>query len=199
MSAATSVAATPPIILRVDADEAWRGCERCLCCGDPLKEIAVAHDAAGRGPTDRVDDPRRLMRKKKICKPTRSTANDKSLPSARRWLRAVRRHAPARLLRLPGAAPAGRCRQDEGGPEGRRVTVVSQPNTSATKLAGGDSVRRRLSSIFERPSSGRERCGVDRDRLHRADPESMAATASRHVPSDAGARQRRRSAPGTLR
>ena len=68
---------------------------------------------------------------------------------------------PARrgtIAAAPAAAPASRWSPATNAVQSSAAGRGSvQPTTSASRLAGADSVRRRLSSIFQRPISGRAR------------------------------------------
>ena len=125
------------------------------------------------------------------------SASQTSAPSARRWLRAVipgasrhdRRRAPAAASAARSSAGRSRSRRP------RPAAAASSPRPARATLAGADSERRRLSSIFQRPISGSAlRCRSPAQR--RRDRGSTAAAASRRAPSGAGARRRRRSATG---
>ena len=116
-----------------------------------------------------------------------------SVRTPRTWLRF---EIPRRRGTTSWIAGHERRQQQRGDDERRPQTGRSRRDAASSRRAAGrsagaSSVRRRLSSIFQRPISGRLRGRLDR--------RSRAAAASRHGPSDAGERRRPGSSTGTPR
>ena len=115
------------------------------------------------------------------------------------------RGGAARSRRRTAASARSRSSRRRTRSRSRRPTAAASiPPSTPASAAGADNVRRRLSIIFQRPSSGIAVAGHAcarraRRRNHPDARESRAAIASRRAPIDAAGRRRRRSAPETPR